>query len=113
MKTSRLSVLALWLLTASAAGIAATPSVGQCDLSDDAVIAAAQAHVTKTLGWKEESYELKVSRREDGSRTVVASPLPASPDAAILLIVECRAQVVREISSVPELLSSAARGRKE
>jgi len=74
-----------------------------CDLSDDVVKTTASNYIISKYAWGAGDFELRVSVRGRGYSTVVASHLPISPGSAVILTIECRPTVVRDISSAPNI----------
>ncbi len=72
-----------------------------CAFSESAVLESSVRHMTDRHRWNEGRFDVRLSKIDKASVTVVASKLPVSPDAAILLVLDCDAVVVSELSFGP------------
>ncbi len=72
-----------------------------CAFSESAMIDSSVRYMTERHRWNERQFDVRISKIDKASVTVVASKLPVSPDAAILLVLDCDAVVVREMSFGP------------
>ena len=85
------------LLSARAAGAHAAEASG-CDMKDSEVKAVAMRYLTKKIPAASHNWRYEVTSRNGTIITVVASPLPVTPDASVILLIQC---AVHELSDTP------------
>ncbi len=95
----------LTVLVASLANSAdSAQSLGTCDLSEEIIDSVVFQYVIEHYpSFLTSRYVTDLTRQDKTSRTIVVTPLPATPDTSIVLIIGCRATVVQEINSRPRV----------